>query len=69
MSKRIYVVAGEHGIHLVRASTPSQALSHIAKNEYSTCVATQEHLVTLLGKGKEIQNAAAVPVEQDALDL
>ena len=69
MSKRIYVVAGEHGIHLVRASTPSQALSHIAKNEYVVGVATQENLVILLGKGVEIQNAATVPAEQASLPL
>lgn len=56
MSKRIYVVTGpELKQTLVRATVPSQAISHVANTSFSAEIAKQEDLVKLLGEGKVVE--------------
>ena len=56
MSKRIYVVIGpDENMTLVRATVPSQAISHVAQQMFTAEVAKQEELVSLLGMGKVVE--------------
>jgi hypothetical protein len=40
---------------LVRATVPSQAISHVAHASFSADIAKQEDLVKLLGEGKVVE--------------
>ena len=57
-AKRIYVVTeGEAGDsqRLVRASNPSQAITHVVKSIFKATVATQDELVTLASAGHSVE--------------
>jgi len=47
MASRIYVVGGPQGIRLVKATTRSQAIAHVANTTIKAHVASQEDLVDL----------------------
>lgn len=56
MSERIYAVYHGNIGRLVRASTRSQALSHVAQSTFTIRVAGQEELVSLLGEGVKVES-------------
>jgi len=62
---RIYLIASNRGVRLVRANHRAQALSFVASQELTVRVATQDDLVKYLEQGVE----TAVPPEQTKLDL
>jgi hypothetical protein len=67
MTERIYAVYHGTEARLVRAANRSQALSHVAKTAFNIGVATQDELVTLLGKGTKVETAR--PENQMEIDL
>ncbi len=63
MSTRIYVVTpkvadGKAARRLVRASHPSNALRHVAADQYAVAVATHDDLEALLGEGTKVERIA-----------
>ena len=64
---RIYLIASNRGVRLVRASHRAQALSFVASQELTVRVASQEDLVKHLAEGKPIETVAAP--DQIKLDL
>ena len=64
---RIYLIAGNRGIRLVRANHRAQALSYVASQELTVRVATQDDLVKYLAEGSAVETAA--PPNQEKLDL
>lgn len=58
---RIYEVSSTHETRLVRANSQAQALSHVARSEYSVKVATQDDLVSGLTSGKTVEQAGVEP--------
>jgi len=59
-ASRIYLVGSSDPafpIRLVKASIRQQALSHVAQSLFTVRVASQEDLVSALGKGVKIENA------------
>jgi hypothetical protein len=64
---RIYVVTQSTGEgngaadsqHLVRAGSQAQAIRHVVSDQFSAEVASQDDLVTLLGKGVKVREATA----------
>ena len=58
---RIYAVKhqSESGPRLVRATSQSAALRHVAQDEYQTRVASQDDLVIALHNGAEVETASA----------
>ena len=64
---RIYLIASNRGVRLVRANHRSQALSYVVSQELTVRVATQDDLVTYLEAGFPIETA--VSPEQGKLDL
>jgi hypothetical protein len=64
---RIYLIASNRGIRLVRANHRAQALSYVASQELTVRVATQEDLVKCLAEGSTVETA--IPPEQGKLDL
>lgn len=75
---RIYHVNVEDVQYLVRATHPSAALMHVARNISSTRVASQDDLVQCLSEGIKIENAreetpepapVAAPAEEKSLPL
>jgi hypothetical protein len=65
---RIYTVTRKgHGtVRLVRASTWAQALRHVARDEFTTAVATQDQLVEGTRRGVPVEEAAADTPEPPA---
>lgn len=67
MSTRIYVVssksniASDKGHRLVKASTPAQALRHVASGLFDVEVASQDALVKLAGNGTKVEIAGEEP--------
>lgn len=56
-STRIYIVGSLDGtVRLVRASTPHQAISHVAHTQFTVRVPTQDELVNAVGKGVAVEN-------------
>lgn len=56
-STRIYTVGSLDGtIRLVRASTPHQAISHVAHSQFTVRVPTQDELVAAVSKGVTVEN-------------
>ena len=54
---RIYIVGSLDGtIRLVRASTPHQAISHVAHSQFTVRVPTQDELVGAVSKGVTVEN-------------
>lgn len=58
---RIYLVtaAADGEARLVRASTPAQAIRHVARDRYRCNVAAQETLVEMLSRGAKVETAGA----------
>jgi hypothetical protein len=64
---RIYLVTQSTGEgsgaadsqHLVRAASQAQAIRHVVSDQFSADVATQDDLVTLLGRGVKVREATA----------
>jgi hypothetical protein len=59
MSQRIYLVGSEDpsiASRLVKASAPSQALAHVAKQLLKIKVASQDDLVRELSKGAAVES-------------
>ena len=65
---RIYLVGSLDGsVRLVRASTPHQAISHVAHSQFTVRVPTQDELVGAVSKGITVENYK--DVNQSNLDL
>ena len=68
---RIYLVGHGQDVRLVRAAHRAQALGHVARSLINVKVASQDELVTALGKGINIEMAAEqetgeLPFDADA---
>ncbi len=59
MATRIYKVTYNNNAVLVRASTRSQAVSHVAGKEMAVAVATQDDIVNALQAGAKVEDAKA----------
>lgn len=56
-NSRIYTVASNDGVtRLVRASTPHQAISHVAHSQFTVRVPTQDELIAAVSKGVSVEN-------------
>lgn len=55
--QRIYIVRAPNGIHLVRATVRSQALSHVATSIMNIDFASQEDIVSCMESGIKVENA------------
>ena len=64
---RIYLIASNRGVRLVRANHRAQALSYVASQELTVRVASQEDLVKYLAEGNTVETA--IPPNQGSLDL
>lgn len=54
---RIYLVKSSNGeTRLVKASVPSQAITHVAKQSLSARIATQDDLVEALSNGVKVES-------------
>jgi hypothetical protein len=67
MNVRIYLIASNRGVRLVRASHRAQALSFVAAQELTVRVASQDDLVKYLAEGNGVETAVAP--DQGKLDL
>jgi len=58
---RIYIVFDKatSDVRLVRATHPSHALQHVARDTFSSRVATQDDLIDALAAGVHIENINA----------
>jgi hypothetical protein len=63
---RIYLIANNRRVRLVRANTKMQALKHVAVQELTIRIATQDDLVKYV---EQTQVETAVPPDQGKLDL
>ena len=52
---RIYLVNGPTGSRLVKATVASQAITHVAKDEFTAKVASQDDLVEALSNGVKVE--------------
>jgi len=64
---RIYLIASNRSVRLVRANTRTQALNHVASQELTVRVASQDDLVKYLAEGSSVETA--IPPDQGKLDL
>jgi hypothetical protein len=64
---RIYLIASNRGVRLVRANTRAQALNYVASQELTIRVATQDDLVKYLSEGNFVE--VVTPPDQGKLDL
>jgi hypothetical protein len=64
---RIYLIASNRGVRLVRANTRAQALNHVASQELTVRVASQDDLVKYLAEGSLVESAVAP--DQGKLDI
>jgi len=64
---RIYLIASNRGVRLVRANTRTQALNYVASQELTVRVASQDDLVKYLAEGSSVETA--IPPDQGKLDL
>ena len=64
---RIYLIASNRGVRLVRAAHRAQALSFVASQELTVRVASQDDLVKYLQEGNVVETA--IPPDQVKLDL
>lgn len=65
MSKRIYLIGHKASgtSRLVVAGSQAQGLGHVARNEYTVCVATPMQVAELVKAGVEVEDASAEPAE------
>ena len=54
--QRIYIVGHGQEIRLIRAAHKSQALSHVARSIINVKVASQDELVSALGRGISVES-------------
>lgn len=54
---RIYSVSNEEEITLVKATTQSQALSHVVKNQFQVKIASAVDVVDYIGAGGVVEDA------------
>jgi hypothetical protein len=60
---RIYYVTAEDGeARLVRATSPAQAIRHVARDRYRVAVASQETIVEMVSAGDPVETAGDEPV-------
>jgi hypothetical protein len=52
---RIYIVTGPTGTRLVKASAPSQAITHVARSVFDARVASQDDLVEAVSNGVKVE--------------
>ena len=52
---RIYIVTGPTGTRLVKASAPSQAITHVARSVFDARVASQDDLVEAVSSGVKVE--------------
>ena len=64
---RIYLIASNRGVRLVRANTRAQALNYVASQELTVRIASQDDLVKYLSEGSMVETAVAS--DQGKLDL
>ena len=65
---RIYIVGSSDGTtRLVRASTPHQAISHVAHSNFTVRVPTQDELVSAVSNGVSVESYK--DFEQTQLEL
>jgi len=64
---RIYLIASNRGVRLVRANTRTQALNYVASQELTVRVASQDDLVKYLAEGSSVETVVAP--DQGKLDL
>ena len=64
---RIYLIASNRGVRLVRANTRAQALNYVASQEFTVRVATQDDLIKYLSEVSAVETAT--PPDQGKLDL
>ena len=64
---RIYLIASNRGVRLVRANTRTQALNYVASQELTVRVASQDDLVKYLSEGSKVETA--VSPNQGKLDF
>lgn len=64
---RIYLIASNRGVRLVRANTRAQALNHVASQEFTVRVASQDDLVKYLSEVSAVEEAT--PPDQGKLNL
>lgn len=57
---RIYTVSGVASTRLVRATSPSQAMRHVAQSLFKVSVASQDDLVSHVSSGKTVEVANAI---------
>jgi hypothetical protein len=56
-NSRIYIVGALDGTtRLARASTPHQAISHVAHSQFTVRVPTQDELIAAVSKGVTVEN-------------
>ena len=65
MQQRIYIVGHGQEIQLIRAAHKAQALAHVARSIINVKVASQDELVTALGRGISVESV--VDPEQTTL--
>ena len=63
--QRIYIVGHGQEIRLVRAAHKAQALAHVARSIINVKVASQDELVSALGRGISVESV--VDPEQTTL--
>lgn len=66
---RVYRVDLAGAPHLVRASTPAQALAHAARGVSTVRVASQDDLIDLIAAGIKPQTAGEEPEQAPQADL
>lgn len=62
LDTRVYVITDrktDQRVRLVSAANPSQALRHVANDQWSAIVASQRDLIDLLPTGITVENARA----------
>ena len=64
--QRIYTVSNDAVTHLVQASSPAQALRHVAGKTYAVNVAKGIDVAQLMSKGIQLEMAKTIP-EQGTL--
>ena len=64
---RIYLIASNRGVRLVRANTRAQALNYVASQEFTVRVASQDDLVKYLTERSPVETA--ISPDQGKLDL
>lgn len=63
---RIYIVRIQEQRRLIRAATPAQARSHVARSLVSVEVASQDDIVDCMTQGIKPEKAGEEPTEQQA---